>query len=251
MLIVVLTRHLVSSAPLTTATAPIDETEATSDHTTHLEDGEMEVSEEVHLQTVTMSTQPPSDDALQMTQIPAASSAATTPEVSHDSPVDDRCISAKLVEAIAGDTHLQNLAKRDSVCKWEYVYDVNPRRVPEILMKAECQTPNLPPTENDKRECQAVLFHVAVKKMDESGQWVDHLESLPVACTLANRAFDSRPARCPMEGEGDYGLYAEDVTGTPCQSTPERSERQGDVSTTIPDSNPSLDQNKNEDEYSI
>ena len=180
-----------------------------------------------------------------------ASNAANTPEVSFDSSFDDRSISAKLVEKIAGDTQLQNLAKRDSVCKWEYIYDVNPRRIPEILMKAECQTPNLPPTENERRECQAVLFHVAVKKMDASGQWVDHHESLPVACVLANRASDSRPARCPTEGEEDYGHYDADVSGTPCESAPGRNSSggQGRISTTLPDSAPARGQTENEDEY--
>src|SRR6218665_4212335 len=211
-----LTRYLVSSSPLTTDASP--------------------------------TTQPPSDDTLRTTPIPEASNPANAPEVSYDSPVNNRQISANQVEAIAEDTQLQDLAKRDSVCKWDYVNDVNTRRVPGLLMKAECRTLNQPPTEKETRECQAVLFHVAVKKMDESGRWVDHLESLPVACVLANRAFDTQPARCPTEGEEDYGA---DVTVAPCDSTHERdpSEGQGDVSTPPSDSASARDQTENEGEY--
>ena len=278
----ILTRHLVSSAPLTTDASPtpsvdfnvttsgnyseghledgqpmtivpVDETKATTDHRTHTEDGDTEVSEELHLQTVTMSAQPPSDDALQTTQIPEASNTVNIPEVSYTSPVDDRCISAKLVEAIEGNTQLQNLAKRDSVCKWKYVYDVNPKRVPELLMKAECQTSNLPMPENETSECQTVLFYVAVKKMDESEHWVDHFESLPVACVLANRASDSRTVFGVTEGEEHSGPFDADVTETPYESTPDQdsSEDQGYVSITLPDSNESKNQTANEEDYSI
>src|SRR6218665_3398843 len=205
-----LTRYLVSSSPLTTDASP--------------------------------TTQPPSDDTLRTTPIPEATNPANAPEVSYDSSVNNRQIFANQVEAIAADTQLQN------VCKWDYVYDLNSRRVPELLMKAECRALNQPPTENETRECQAVLFHVPVKKMVESGRWVDHLESLPVACVLANRAFDTQPARCPTEGEEDYDA---DVTVAPCDSTQERdpSEGQGDVSTPPSDSASARDQTENEGEY--
>lgn len=110
-------------------------------------------------------------------------------ELSYDSPReeqadDKRCISAKLIEKIRNNAEMNNLAANTSVCPWEYTYDVNPFRIPEVLVKAVCfPTPvSFPPNER----CEPVSYPIPVRKMDGNRNWVSCTESLAVGCVLAN-----------------------------------------------------------------
>lgn len=104
------------------------------------------------------------------------------PEVSFDSPrdqaVDRRCISAKLAERILSDSALADLAANTSVCRWRYEYDVDPRRVPELLMKAFCL--GAP----EGQTCGDVRYPIPVKRLNELGVWTSGTETLTVGCAL-------------------------------------------------------------------
>lgn len=112
-------------------------------------------------------------------------------ELSYDSPReehannnDKRCISAKLVEQIQKNAEMNHLATNASICRWTYTYDVNSRRVPELLVKAVCSPK--PESFPASERCEPVSYPIPVRKMDANGNWVSCTESLVVGCVLAS-----------------------------------------------------------------
>lgn len=127
-------------------------------------------------------------------------------EVSFDSPRDRsddiRCISAKLVERILSDSAMTDLAANASVCKWRYAYDVDPRRVPELLMKAVCllDAPS-------GQVCGEVRYPIPVQRLSQDGVWASDTVTLTVGCALVRAPPDEelRTARPQGDVVAEYG----------------------------------------------
>lgn len=212
-------RHLLLAAPVSTTDggplsittpfvntgSPIGTDETTDDYftretnrttTSDIDDG---ISESIGATQEDAASGEPSSDEDDLT---------SEPELSFDSPreqqhsTDRRCISAKLVEQIQNDMELRNLAANTSICGWRYEYDVNPRRVPEVLVKAVCN--DTPASIPGNERCDPVHYPIPVKKLDENNNWVSCTESIVVGCVLA-RTGPIRPGINPTPGNPSAG----------------------------------------------
>lgn len=123
-------------------------------------------------------------------------------ELSFDSPRDHsddgRCISAKLVERILSDSTMTDLAANAAVCKWRYEYDVDPRRVPELLMKAVCLDAPLA-----GQACGEVRYPIPVQRLSRGGVWASDTETLTVGCALVRAPSEALRTARPRNDEAD------------------------------------------------
>ena len=78
------------------------------------------------------------------------------------------------------ENHSEDLNSR-SKCPWTYSYNIDPNRLPQTLIEAQCTQQYVA---NLAGQCEHVYYYVPVKR-NVSGTWTDQWIWLRVGCTLA------------------------------------------------------------------
>ncbi|PAV77693.1 hypothetical protein WR25_01991 [Diploscapter pachys] len=104
------------------------------------------------------------------------------------------CNSKKL-EVISAETPLRDRA----LCKFEYVLNYNPKRLPAALTEVKCSCPRPNPKLVGKRifECEHLKYQVRVLMFDETcNTFREHIDTIALGCipvVQANANADGEP----------------------------------------------------------